>query len=188
MEKSKRELILDSALQMFVRCGFENSPTSKISKNAGVAAGTLFHYFETKETLINELYLEIKRDLVTALKMNLESASTIRQQIETIWFNGVFWAVEKPDSYRFITMFSSSSYISDNTRREGFEKFSFILDFLKKGVEEEILKDVSIMLMNEVLFSLMFGIARVYQAHPEDMDIREDRSILFSMVWDAIKR
>jgi AcrR family transcriptional regulator len=188
MEKDKRERILDSALQMFVQNGFEKSPTSKISKNAGVAAGTLFHYFDTKETLINELYLEIKRDFVTALRQNLEQSKTIRQKLETIWFNGVSWVVHKPESYRFITMFSSSSYISEKTRAEGFEKFTFILDILQQGIEEEMFKDMNVRMMNEVLFSLIFGIARAFQDAPEDLNIPENRRNVFSVVWDAFKR
>ena len=94
MERSKRELILDAALEMFVNNGFENSPTSKIAKEAGVATGTLFHYFKTKEDLINELYLETKKNMVYALKKDLSKAVTLRQKIECIWYNAIKWGLD----------------------------------------------------------------------------------------------
>ena len=56
----KREAILKTALNLFTERGFHNTPTSLIAKEAGVATGTLFHYFKNKEILINELYLHIK--------------------------------------------------------------------------------------------------------------------------------
>jgi AcrR family transcriptional regulator len=39
-----------------------NAPTSAISKAAGVAEGTLFTYFKTKDELMNELYLELRQE------------------------------------------------------------------------------------------------------------------------------
>ncbi len=188
MEKSKREMILEAALNMVVENGFENSPTAKISKQAGVATGTLFNYFESKEKLINELYLDIKRDLVTTLRRNLDEAKTIRQKIECIWYNGVRWAVEKPEGYKFFGMFGSSSYISSKTREEGLEKFTFILDILNEGIEHEILKDTKVILLNEILFSMIFGIAKIFRIKPEELEIKEKRDEAFTLVWDAIKR
>ena len=47
---SKRDQILLSALTLFNNQGFEKTPTSAISKHAGVATGTLFHHFKTKKS------------------------------------------------------------------------------------------------------------------------------------------
>ncbi len=57
---SKREQIFEAAVQLFTEKGFEKTPTSAISKVAGVATGTLFHHFKTKEDLINALYFTMK--------------------------------------------------------------------------------------------------------------------------------
>ena len=51
---NKREKIFSTALNLFVEHGFHGTPTSKIAKEAGVANGTLFHHFNTKEDLIIE--------------------------------------------------------------------------------------------------------------------------------------
>ncbi len=59
----KREKILKAALHLFVEFGFHGTPTSKIANKAGVANGTLFHYFATKEALIIALYIDIKQQM-----------------------------------------------------------------------------------------------------------------------------
>jgi AcrR family transcriptional regulator len=60
--EDKRRAILDAALRVFAERGISDSPTSAISKAAGVAEGTLFTYFRTKDELMNELYLEMRQE------------------------------------------------------------------------------------------------------------------------------
>src|SRR6202041_1329074 len=49
-EKNK-QAILAAALKLFAEKGFYNTSTRAISRKAGIAEGTLFNYFETKEDL-----------------------------------------------------------------------------------------------------------------------------------------
>ena len=58
--EDKRNAILDAATRVFAERGLAAAPTSEISRRAGVADGTLFTYFKTKDDLINALYREIK--------------------------------------------------------------------------------------------------------------------------------
>ena len=58
----KRELLLEAATKLFVERGLHATPTSAITKEAGVSAGILFHYFKTKDDLIDELYVSLKKE------------------------------------------------------------------------------------------------------------------------------
>lgn len=188
MEKGKRELLLDAALSMFVENGFENSPTSKIAKRAGVAAGTLFHYFETKEKLINDLYINTKVSLATALKKDLAEANTIRKKIKLIWYNSVTWAIDNPAGNSFFSMYKYSSYITETTREEGFKMFKFVPEILVQGVEDEILKNLPLDLLADALFSLTFGSVRFVHEHQNQFSDINFRDKIFALVWDSLKR
>lgn len=48
----RREQLLDAALDVFARKGFEGASTREIARSAGVAEGLLYHYFETKAQLL----------------------------------------------------------------------------------------------------------------------------------------
>jgi len=65
--EDKRNAILDAATRVFAERGLTAAPTSEISKEAGVAEGTLFTYFKTKDDLMNALYREIKLELADAM-------------------------------------------------------------------------------------------------------------------------
>ena len=54
-KEKRREEILFIALDLFVRKGYAATKTQDVSKAAGISEGLLFHYFETKEKLYEEL-------------------------------------------------------------------------------------------------------------------------------------
>ena len=63
----KRRQILDAALALCAEDGLQGAATARIAKAAGVANGTLFHHFPSKEVLIQSLYQDIKLRLGAAI-------------------------------------------------------------------------------------------------------------------------
>jgi TetR/AcrR family fatty acid metabolism transcriptional regulator len=54
----KRRLILDAAIRVFARRGFHHCRVSDVADEAGVAYGLVYHYFDSKEEILNTLFLE----------------------------------------------------------------------------------------------------------------------------------
>ncbi len=54
----KRRLILDAAVRVFARRGFHHCRVSDVADEAGVAYGLVYHYFSSKEEILNTLFLE----------------------------------------------------------------------------------------------------------------------------------
>jgi TetR/AcrR family transcriptional regulator, fatty acid metabolism regulator protein len=54
----KRRLILDAGVRVFARRGFHHCRVSDVADEAGVAYGLVYHYFESKEEILNTLFLE----------------------------------------------------------------------------------------------------------------------------------
>jgi TetR/AcrR family transcriptional regulator, fatty acid metabolism regulator protein len=54
----KRRTILDAAVRVFARQGFHTCRVSDIADEAGVAYGLVYHYFNSKEEILNTLFLE----------------------------------------------------------------------------------------------------------------------------------
>jgi AcrR family transcriptional regulator len=50
-----RQRILDAALQAFRKQGFEATTTRDIATAAGIASGTLFNYFASKEAIVEDM-------------------------------------------------------------------------------------------------------------------------------------
>jgi TetR/AcrR family transcriptional regulator, fatty acid metabolism regulator protein len=54
----RRRQILDAAVRVFARQGFHSCRVSDIADEAGVAYGLVYHYFSSKEQVMNELFME----------------------------------------------------------------------------------------------------------------------------------
>jgi TetR/AcrR family fatty acid metabolism transcriptional regulator len=64
----KRRQILDAAIRVFARQGFHATRVSDIADEAGVAYGLVYHYFKSKDEVLNELFVERWSLLLAAIE------------------------------------------------------------------------------------------------------------------------
>ena len=64
----KRRVILDAAIRVFARRGFNQCRVSDIADEAGVAYGLVYHYFDSKDQVLNELFSERWSLLLAAIE------------------------------------------------------------------------------------------------------------------------
>ena len=55
----KKQQLLEASIDLFAREGFWNTSTASIARHAGVATGTLFNYFPSKDALIDAVYMHL---------------------------------------------------------------------------------------------------------------------------------
>src|SRR5260370_31230796 len=79
----KRSAILEAATRIIVAQGL-SAPTAGIAKEAGVANGSLFTYFETKTDLFNQLYLELKTEMASAAMRSEEHTSELQSHLNIV--------------------------------------------------------------------------------------------------------
>ncbi len=64
----KRRIILDAAVRVFARQGFNGCRVSDIADEAGVAYGLVYHYFRSKDEVLDTLFLERWNVLLDAIR------------------------------------------------------------------------------------------------------------------------
>jgi TetR/AcrR family transcriptional regulator, fatty acid metabolism regulator protein len=64
----KRTLILEAAVRVFARKGYHAARVGDIAAEAGVAHGLLYHYFDSKEQLLESIFRETWSELLSALE------------------------------------------------------------------------------------------------------------------------
>jgi TetR/AcrR family fatty acid metabolism transcriptional regulator len=64
----KRRVILDAAVRVFARQGFHTCRVSDIADEAGVAYGLVYHYFQSKDEVLDTLFLERWDVMLTAIR------------------------------------------------------------------------------------------------------------------------
>ena len=79
---SKKEAILNAAIDLFAERGFNATPTSAIAKTAGVAEGLIFHYFRNKNGILAHILIDMLENYIDAAKNEINSGRTGLEAIE----------------------------------------------------------------------------------------------------------
>jgi AcrR family transcriptional regulator len=180
----KRAAILSAATKMFAERGLGAAPTSAISKAAGVAEGTLFTYFKTKDDLVNALYREIKLELADVLMGSLPRDKDVRTRLQHLWNGYVSWGVSSPDQRKVLAQLQVSGAITEQSRAVGYAPFAEIEAMARDSIAERVLRDYPVQLIAATLEAL----ADMTMGFMEHDAPRADhyRSTGFEIFWNGI--
>jgi TetR/AcrR family transcriptional regulator, fatty acid metabolism regulator protein len=80
----KRRLILDAAVRVFARQGFHACRVSDIADEAGVAYGLVYHYFASKDEVLDTLFLERWNVMLEMIREVDQQSIPVREKLEAI--------------------------------------------------------------------------------------------------------
>ncbi|MDN7679923.1 TetR/AcrR family transcriptional regulator [Burkholderia cenocepacia] len=129
----KHEAILAAAARALAEDG-ATATTARIARLAGVAEGTVFTYFETKDALLNALYVSLKADMREAMMTGFPEHAPAEQAVRHAWNGYVSWGVANPDGRRALQQLGVSGRIDDANRAAGAEGFGAIRALLREPV------------------------------------------------------
>ncbi len=173
-----------AALKLFVAFGFHGTPTSRIAKEAGVANGTLFHYFKTKDDLIIALYIDIKIRMSSQLSGSSEGDGSTKAKLKSLFLGMMQWALDNPNEFHFIQQFHTSPFFSRITPDEILEQSQYHLKLIEEGISTGIIREMPVELIHTLVMSHVFGFYQylntVSPAEPERKKIMEES---FDTLW-----
>src|SRR5919205_1324854 len=83
-QEDKRRLILDAAVRVFARKGYHTCRVGDIAEEAGIAHGLLYHYFSSKEEVLETIFRETWSELLAAVRAVEESGVPAREQLRQV--------------------------------------------------------------------------------------------------------
>src|SRR5260370_12149609 len=125
LSDEKRNAILTSAALSVAALGM-GAPTAKIAWGAGVAEGTLFTYFPTKDALFNELYLALKQEVAATMMADYPTGSPLRDRWRHIWDRYIDWGAANSAKRKAIRQLTVSDRIGEPIKRSGGEAFRYV--------------------------------------------------------------
>lgn len=133
----KKRAIFESTLELIKENGFHGTPMSMVAKNAKVAAGTIYHYFESKDELILALYDYNKGCVTETIELALAEDLPFKEKFFKVWRDLYAFYTENPNVLIFFEQFMNSPY---NTNKCPSYTKGLYFELLQKGMEEGIIK------------------------------------------------
>lgn len=162
MEKVKRTAIIDSVIQVVAEHGFHGASMAMISGRAGVATGTIYRYFESKEVLITDAHSELENRICKALLQNYKSKDPILQRYIHLGRGLLSYFIDHPLHFRYLEQFRNSPYgvaLRTGATLESMRAFDIFRKLFEEGVSKRVMKDIPVRLLFAVAVGPLFGAA-----------------------------
>ena len=183
--QDKRNAILTAAATVIAERGL-GAATSAISSAAGVAEGTLFTYFKTKDDLLNALYRELKLELADAMMTNFPRRSSIRNRMQHVWNQYVDWGVANPAPQKALQQITAWGGLAEESKKAGLAPFMEIETTALAAVEQHIFLDRPLPFIAAAMSALADTTMEFMRRDPPQAALyREDG---FAMLWAAATR
>ena len=180
-KEETRENIIDNAVSFFREKGFQETSMEEIAEKSDVSKGTLYNYFENKEsilvgyfqTIIADYGKEIKESFVESKDIN-STLYKLLDFISQIFKNDKELAVVY-FKYRMPSRFDVNV---DSSQRSGIEKW--VLEIIEKAQQDNQLRsDIPALVLTRTFqfLTMSFFISSLYTQEPFEIDIIKDQLI-----------
>ncbi|HLZ63176.1 MAG TPA: TetR/AcrR family transcriptional regulator [Ktedonosporobacter sp.] len=201
----KREAILQAALELIAQHGLQHTPMSLISKHSKASAGVIYHYFESKDDLLQSLYCRIKGDMGRAWLAADDPQQPLAKRFQSLLLAMFRYCIAHPREVAFLEQYESlplvqqqDTQLSDKVSTlddlladlhtqdlpsEGKALYALIADLRT----QDLLKDLPL----EVIGEFTFGVALRLSRQSAAGLVRLDEPTLANIAkacWDAIAR
>ncbi|MCE5335904.1 MAG: TetR/AcrR family transcriptional regulator [Desulfobacteraceae bacterium] len=189
-----KERILEAALEVFAQKGFHSATTDEIAERAGVGKGTLYRYFETKETLFQELVRlrldELERKIVAANDGHDDVLTMISKHIR------IYFEFFDRNQHLYRLVVQEQLDLGEQAPNMYFRKVMRALPGLKRkvyeGSQQGILKDVDFQTVFYGTMGFVHGVIQKWLARDCSYPLVEElpsvlEVLFFGFVKDARK-
>ncbi|GIP26150.1 TetR family transcriptional regulator [Paenibacillus sp. J23TS9] len=110
--------VLETTLNIISRKELQATSMSLIAKESGVSTGSIYHYFQSKEDIVNELYRAIVTFNGEYVREGLLQGRTIHEKFQMGWSRVIDLGEKYPQGFQFIEQYSFSPYIYEAVKLE----------------------------------------------------------------------
>ena len=183
--EDKRNAILSAAAQVFAERGL-GATTSAVSSAAGIAEGTLFTYFNTKDELTNALYCDLKLQLADAMMSHFPRKASVRNRLLHVWKSYVDWGLSNPAEQKALKQLEVWSGLTEQSKAAGFGPFAEIRTMTQAAADQRLFQDVP----EQFIAASMSALAEMTMDLVRRDPAREEiyRTSGFNMFWAGIAR
>ena len=179
----KRHAIMAATINVIIAQGL-SAPTALLAKEAGVSNGTLFIYFKTKADLFNQIYLELKTEMTSALMAGVPTNATLKKQLFHVWSNWMTWAAANPEKKQALELLRLCDELTPETQTEGFKKMAPARDLIERCRVNGPMKDVPLPFVAALMNSI--GDSTIDFALQDKKNADKHYKTGFDALWRAI--
>ncbi len=182
----KREAILNAALQLFTERGFHGTAMPLVAEQAGVGAGTIYRYFESKEALVNTLYQDWKDFQIAFIKDNVPTDIPLRERFRIHWNRLLEFATKYQVAFSFLELHFHAPYLDEKSRAIEQQGHIALVSFFQECLQQQVVKKLAPELLGSIVWGIYISVVKAGSAECFKITQAEIDQIE-ACCWEAIR-
>lgn len=185
----KRDLIIDAAALLFSEFGFHEVNMELVAKKAGIAKGTIYNYFKSKEELyfaINETRLN---RLISELERKFKEQISVIDDLKGFTIHLFMFLLKYRDFFLIFqrTRLKKQPLKSKNLELNIARLKEMLSNILKEGVEKKVFKNLDICFTSDLILGMIYSaVLRNINRDIHDEIVIKEREALFSFIKNSV--
>jgi AcrR family transcriptional regulator len=180
-KEETRESIISCAVSFFKEKGFQETSMEEIAEKSDVSKGTLYNYFQDKESILVGYFQTIIADYGKQMKEKFTESKDIKLTLYSLL--DLISRIFKNDNelaaiYFKYRMHTRLDFNLDSAQRSGIEKW--VLEVIEKAQENgQLRSDISALVLTRTFqfLAMSFFISSIYKDEPFDVEVIKDQLI-----------
>jgi AcrR family transcriptional regulator len=186
LDLDKRDAVCKSAVRLINQLGFDGVSIAKIAKDAKVSPATIYIYFENKEDMLKQLYLQLKQDMANFILKDFKPGPDHKANFKHLFYRHWFFFYQYPDSFAFIEQFANSPLLTGSCAEKGFRFYQPIMAIIHEAQQAGAIKPISQALYNALVFAPLLQLAKLHASGRQSIQ-PQDLEQVFEIIWAGLK-
>lgn len=185
----KYQAIIEAAVKVIAEYGYHNAQVTKIAREANVADGTIYLYFDSKEDILISLFHEKMGEFIRTSRERIERASSTSQKLKELIDNH-FRHLSANVSFAYVTQVElrqSNPKIRQGIRQSIKEYLRLIDEVVERGVaEQDFRSDIPIYVIRKMIFGTLDEAVTSWIMNERKHDLMEMSEPIHSLFINAL--
>lgn len=186
----RKESIIRAAIDVFGKKDFQSSSISEIAQRAGVADGTIYQYFRSKEDLFFAIPIEKTKEFRGQLDLHLEGISGAFNKIRKFVWYFLYFFKTNPEYGRLLLleMRVSRSFVKTETYDFLKQSVGQVMNIITEGQNEGVIRqDTDIYILRHLVLGILEHMVSRWLLKGETYDLLERHQEVSQLLIDALK-
>ncbi|MGH4120403.1 TetR/AcrR family transcriptional regulator [Clostridium sp.] len=181
-DDGKEKSIKEAVVKLILEQGFHGTSISKIAKEAGVSPATLYIYYENKEIMLRDIYIEYSEEIFDYLLSKIYVDIKGRELIEILARGYYTYIQEHGEIFHFVDQFSSCPALASQcSDMKGINNLNDLFEEMK---EKRIIKDFQ----NPNLVAILFYPIKSIAIKKYNLETEQDKMLseMITIIQEAL--
>lgn len=184
--KDKKKIILKSVLKLVNKVGFYHLNMKMVAEEAGVAAGTFYLYFKSKEEVINELYKMIVDEFNKTVLEVYDEKSDLKKVFLLMLDKAVKFYLDHKNYFSFIEQYTYAPFLFKENQEQNFILLLPIYKMMRSGKKQKLIKNLPDAILLSIIHGSMNTMIKMHFAKKIDLTKTSLQNKFYEACWECV--